>query len=143
MDVYLIISLAFVFLALVEMALVIIAKKVSQILMKQSKILRPIPIKPFESPLQEPKLTPGSNNITSVDIDCERPQVWEPRQTQSQNDENGGYNTNGTKRATLLQTIFKELSTTNKLDFLAFIIFNFAYLVFNVTYFSKLLNASN
>ena len=143
MDVYLIISLAFVFLALVEMALVIIAKKISQILMKQSKILRPIPIKPFESPLQEPKLTPGSNNITSVDIDCERPQVWEPRQTQSQNDENGGYNTNGTKRATLLQTIFKELSTTNKLDFLAFIIFNFAYLVFNVTYFSKLLNASN
>ena len=70
------ISLAFVFLALVEMALVIIAKKIVHILTKRSKILRPIPIKPFKSPLQEPKLTPGSNNITSVDIDCERPQVW-------------------------------------------------------------------
>ena len=137
------ISLAFVFLALVEMALVIIAKKIVHILTKRSKILRPIPIKPFKSPLQEPKPTPGSNNITSVDIDCERPQVWVPRQTQSQNNENDGNNTNGTKRETLIHKIFKELSVTNKLDFLAFFFFNLAYLVFNLTYFSKLLNTSN
>ena len=143
MDVYLIISLAFVFLALVEMALVIIAKKVSQILMKQSKILRPISIKPSKSPRQESKVATGSNNITLVDIDCERPHVWGPRQTQSQNNENGGNSTTGTKRATIIQTIFKELSTTNKLDLLAFIVFNFAYIVFNVTYFFRLLNTSN
>ena len=143
MDVYLIIALAFVFLALVEMALVIIAKKILQILTKRSKILRPISIKPSDSSRQEAKVKTGLNNITSVDIDCERPQVWVTRQTQSLSNENGGNNTNTTKRATLLQTIFKELSTTNKLDFLAFIVFNFAYLVFNVTYFSKLLNASN
>ena len=143
LDVYLIISLAFVFLALVEMALVIIAKKVSQILIKQSKISRPILIMPSETPRQESNITTGSNNITSIDIDCERPQLWGPRQTQSKNNENVVFNTNGTKRATIIQTIFKELSTTNELDFLAFIVFNFAYLVFNVTYFSKLLNTSN
>ena len=125
------------------MALVIIAKKILQILTKRSKILRPISIKPSDSSRQEAKVTTGSNNITSVDIDCEGPQVWVTRQTESQNNENGEDSKNGTKRATLIQTIFKELSTTNKLDFLAFIIFNFAYLVFNVTYFSKLLNASN
>ena len=143
MDVYLIISLAFVFLALVEMALVIIAKKILQILTKRSKILRPISIKPSNSSRQEAEVTTGSNNITSVDIDCERPQLWVPRQTQSQNNKNDGNNTNGTKKVTLIHKLFKELFITNKLDFLAFIVFNLAYLVFNLTYFSKLLNTSN
>ena len=143
MDVYLIISLAFVFLALVELALVIMAKKMLEISMKRTKVLRSISNNCSSQPLQEPEITTRVNRITSIQIDYQRQQGWESGQAQSQNKEEEGENTNGTERMTIMQSIFTELSMTNKLDFLAFIFFNLAYLVFNAIYFLNLLNTSN
>ena len=131
------------FLALVELAIVLIAKKMLEISMKRAKVLRPISNNCSIQPLQEPGITTGVNRITSIHIDYQRQQGWESGQAQSQNREEEGENTNGTERNTIIQSIFTELSMTNKLDFLAFIFFNLAYLVFNAIYFLNLLNTSN
>ena len=131
------------FLALVELALVLMAKKMLEISMKRTKVLRPISNNCSSQPLQESEIKTGVNMITSIQTDYQRQQWWESGQAQSQNKEEEGENTIGTERATIIQSIFRELSMTNKLDFLAFIFFNLAYLVFNVIYFIKLLNTSN
>ena len=140
MDEYLIVSLAFVFLALVELAVVLMAKKIFEISMKRTNVLRPISYNSTSQPLQEPEILAGVNRITSIHVDYQRQQGWESGQAQSQNKEEEGENINGTERTTIIQSIFTELSMTNKLDFLAFIFFNLAYLVFNAVYFLKLLN---
>ena len=142
MDVYIIISLAFVFLALVELALVLMATKMLEISMKKSKSLRPSSNNSSNYQFQEPETITGSHNVTSIHIDCQRSQEWEQRQAPFQNNEKEEENTYRPERTTIVQSIFMELSITNKLDFLAFIFFNLVYLAFNVIYFLKLLNKS-
>ena len=43
-----------------------------------------------------------------------------------------------TKGAAIMQTVLDELSITNKIDILAFAVFNLAYITFNIIYFCTL-----
>ena len=143
LGVYLIISLAFVFLALVELAFILIAKEILQVSRKRSKDLRHSSISNTNYVLNDPEITPQSNGMPPIEIDCQRTRVCNPKIAPSPNEEGRRRNTTGSKRRTILERIFMDLSMTNRLDFLAFFIFNIAFIVFNVIYFLKLLNASN
>ena len=88
-------------------------------------------------PIQDLEMTPLSNRIRSIETGCQKRHVWKPGMVIPLNEEGMSKQMSITTRTTAIQSIFKELSTANKLDILAFVVFNVSYITFNVIYFCK------
>ena len=93
------------------------------------------PANRLHCPVQDLEMTPLSNRIRSIETGCQKRHVWKPGMVIPLNEEGMAKQINITTRPTTIQSIFKELSTANKLDILAFVVFNVSYITFNVIYF--------
>ena len=100
--------------------------------MKNSKITIAAPTKPTGWPIQEPKMTTVSNRI---DISYEGQHVGIPGQKIAEEGEEKGVHE--TRRRRIIQTILAELSVADKIDLMAFVVFNAGYVVFNIFYFLR------
>ena len=80
----------------------------------------------------------ASSRITEVEIDYQRQHACKPEMTIAPNEETIGKNITEVTSTNIIKSIFKNLSLTNKIDFLAFVIFNAAYITFNICYFLRL-----
>ena len=96
-----------------------------------------VPTNHRSCPIQDLEMTPLSNRIRSIETGCQKRHVWKPGMVIPSNEEGMATQITKTTRTTTIQSIFKELSTANKLDFLAFIVFNVSYITFNVIYFCE------
>ena len=137
MDCYLLISLVFVFGTLVELALVLLTKQTKQILMRRLGTISSAPTNPLSCPIQDLEVTPLSNRIRSIETGCQQRHIWKPGMVIPLTEEGMSEHINKTTRTNIIQSIFKELSTANKLDFLAFVVFNVSYITFNAIYFCE------
>ena len=137
MDCYLLISLVFVFGTLVELALVLLTKQTKQILMRRLGTISSAPTNPLSCPIQELEVTPLSNRIRSIETGSQQRHIWKPGMVIPLTEEGMSEHINKTTRTNIIQSIFKELSTANKLDFLAFVVFNVSYITFNAIYFCE------
>ena len=137
MDCYLLISLVFVFGTLVELALVLLTKQTKQILMRRLGTISSAPTNPLSCPIQDLEVTPLSNRIRSIETGCQKRHIWKPGMVIPLTEEGMSEHINKTTRTNIIQSIFKELSTANKLDFLAFVVFNVSYITFNAIYFCE------
>ena len=134
LDVYLFISLIFVFSTLLELAIVLLVKQTHHHLMKKSTGTKSI----LNSMMQSPKVTIGTGNITSVQTNDQEIDSWTPTMEITSNKKGIRENMKDTTTLTLGRNIFRDISLYNKLDIMAFLVFNFSYIIFNVIYFSKL-----
>ena len=88
-------------------------------------------------PVQDLEMTPLSNRVRSFETGCQKRHVWKPGMVIPLTEEGMAKHKNKTTRTTTIKSIFKELSTANKLDFLAFVVFNVSYITFNAIYFCE------
>ena len=88
--------------------------------------------------MQSPKVTIGTGNITSVQTNDQEIDSWTPTMEITSNKKGIRENIKDTTTLTLGRNIFRDISLYNKLDIMAFLVFNFSYIIFNVIYFSKL-----
>ena len=95
------------------------------------------PTNRLSCPIQDLEMTPLSNRIRSIENGCQKRHVWKPGMVIPLTEEGMSEHINKTTRTNIIQSIFKELSTSNKLDFLAFVVFNVSYITFNVVYFCE------
>ena len=138
MDWYLLISLVFVFGTLVELAIALLTKQTLQVLVKSSSSEFPAAGNRFNCKLQEPKIGGTSHTNSSIESCCQQNHLCQ-RQMSSNLSENGREKgVAATKGAAIMQTVLDELSITNKIDILAFIVFNLTYITFNIIYFCTL-----
>ena len=138
MDWYLLISLVFVFGTLVELAIALLTKQTLQVLVKSSSSVAPAAGDRFNCKLQDPKIGAASHKNSSIESCCQQNHLCE-RQMSSNLSENGREkDVAATKGAAIMQTVLDELSITNKIDILAFIVFNLTYITFNIIYFCTL-----
>ena len=100
-------------------------------------MIRTVPTNHRSCPIQDLEMTPLSNRIRSIETGCQKRHVWKPGMVIPLNEEGMATQITKTTRTTTIQSVFKELSTANKLDFLAFIVFNVSYITFNVIYFCE------
>lgn len=96
-----------------------------------------VPTNRLSCTIQDFEMTPLSNRIRSIETGCQRRHVWKPGTVIPLTEEGTAKQINKTTRTTTIQSIFKELSTANKLDILAFVVFNVSYITFNVIYFCE------
>ena len=117
MDWYLLISLVFVFGTLVELAIALLTKQTLRVLVKSSSSVVPAAGDRFNCKVQDLCQRQMSSNLS----------------------ENGREkDVTATAGAAIMQTILDALSITNKIDILAFIVFNLTYITFNIIYFCRL-----
>ena len=134
LDVYLFISLIFVFSTLLELAIVLLVKQTHPLLMKKLTGTRSI----SNCGMQSPKVSISTRNIASVQTNDQEIDSWTPTVDITSNNEEIRNNINETRRLTLGHNIFRDISLYKKLDIMAFLVFNLSYIIFNVIYFSKL-----
>ena len=92
----------------------------------------------FNCKLTDPKIGSASQKNSSIESCCQQNHRC-PRQMSSNLGENGSEKgVTATTGAAIMQTILDELSITNKIDILAFIVFNLTYITFNIIYFCTL-----
>ena len=138
MDWYLLISLVFVFGTLVELAIALLTKQTLQVLVKTSSSVVSAAGDRFNCKLHDPKIGSASHKNCSIESCCQQNHLCHP-QMSSNLSENGRENdVTTTTGAAILQRILDELSMTNKIDILAFIVFNLTYITFNIIYFCTL-----
>ena len=134
MDWYLLISLVFVFGTLVELAIALLTKQTLQVLVKSSSSVAPAAGDRFNCKVQDPKIEATSHKNCSIESCCQQNHLCE-RQMSSNLSKNGREKDVATTTgAAIMQTIIDELSIINKIDILAFIVFNLTYITFNIIY---------
>ena len=138
MDWYLLISLVFVFATLVELAIALLTKQTLQVLAKSSRSVVPAAGDRSNCKLKDPKIGATLQKNSSFESCCQQNHLSQ-RQMSSNLSENGREkDVTATTGAAIMQTILDELSITNKIDILAFIVFNLTYITFNIIYFCTL-----
>ena len=113
LDIYLLVSLLFIFGTMIEFALVLLTNR---------------PIKPY---------TRSNNRVYAYDED-DLESLKESKTKQAIN--NQELDTNDDSLLICPFLIFKRLELPTKIDFLTFVIYNLSYLIFNIIYFSIYLN---
>ena len=88
-------------------------------------------------PVQDLEMTPLSNRVRSIETGCQKRHVWKPGMVIPITEQGMAKQKTKTTRPTIIKSIFKELSTANKLDILAFVVFNVSYITFNAIYFCE------
>ena len=134
LDVYLFISLIFVFSTLLELAIVLFVKQSDNRFMEKSTDTRSI----SNSMMQSPKVTISTGKITSVQTNGQEIDSSTTTMEIPSNKKIVRKNIMETTRLTLGHKFFRDVSLYNKLDIMAFLVFNFSYIIFDVIYFSKL-----
>ena len=138
MDWYLLISLVFVFGTLVELAIALLTKQTLQVLVKTSSSVVSAAGDRFNCKLNDPQIGSASHKNCLIESCCHQNHLCE-RQMSSNLSKNGREkDVTATTGAAIMQTILDELSITNKIDILAFIVFNLTYITFNIIYFCTL-----
>ena len=138
MDWYLLISLVFVFGTLVELAIVLLTKQTLQILLERSSSVDPAAGDRFNRKLQDPKIGAASNKNCSIESCCQQNHLCQHQMSSNLSQNGREKYVTTTTGAAIMQTILDELSITNKIDILAFIVFNLTYITFNIIYFCTL-----
>ena len=113
LDIYLLVSLLFIFGTMIEFALVLLTNRT---------------IKPYT----------GSNNRVYVYDEADFESLKESKTKQAIR--NQELDTNDNSFLICPYFIFKRLELPTKIDFLTFVIYNLSYLIFNIIYFSIYLN---
>ena len=113
LDIYLLVSLLFIFGTMIEFALVLLTNRT---------------IKPYT----------GSNNRVYVYDEADFESLKENKTKQAIHNQKLDMNDNPLFICPFL--IFKRLELPTKIDFLTFVIYNLSYLIFNIIYFSIYLN---
>ena len=138
MDWYLLVSLVFVFGTLVEVAFVLVTKQTLHILLKRSSMVGAETGNNFCIPIHAPEIATLSHKNSSVQSSCQHNKFCILGVPLDLSDDGREKDENEITRRTIMQTISKELSVINKLDILAFLVFNVTYMTFNVIYFCTL-----
>ena len=95
------------------------------------------PTNRLSCPVQDLEMTPLSNRVRSIETGCQKRQIWKPGMVIPLTEEGMALRENKTTKTTIIQSIFKELTAANKLEFLAFVLFNVSYITFNAIYFCE------
>ena len=82
-------------------------------------------------------MAPFSSRITEVEIDYQGQHACKPETAIAPNEETIGKSITKVTSTNIIKSIFENLSLTNKIDFLAFVTFNAAYITFNICYFLR------
>ena len=138
LDWYLLISLVFVFGTLVELAIALLTKQTLQILVKGSNDKVPIAGDRFNCKLQDPKIRATIHKNSSMESCCLQKHLCQHPMSSNLSENGREKDVAATKGAAIMQTVLDELSITNKIDILAFIVFNLTYITFNIIYFCTL-----
>ena len=116
-----------------ELALVLV-KQTLHILMNRSRIAHAVPDDRFSSPRQYLEMKYISRR--AIEIDGQRDQSRTREMSLPLSEENKEKGDNEGTRTNFIQHIMMELAIPNKLDALAFAVFNIVYIIFNLIYFS-------
>ena len=137
LDYYLLVSLIFVFGALVELAFVLVAKRTLQLLCNNSRDTSAVTNSRLNTQIQDAESAIGSNDIAFVDTDCPGLRIPKPRMDIFVMEEQVRKHPNEVSKPSPKYSLFSKISMATKFDFLAFVVFNLCYIVFNVVHFSK------
>ena len=139
LDYYLLVSLIFVFGALVELAFVLVAKRTLQLFCNNPLDTSAVSNSRSNTLIHEDESTVDSNKIAVVDTDCPGLQNPNPRMDifvmEAQIRKHGM--SNELLKPSQKHSLFSKISMATKFDFLAFVVFNICYIVFNVIHFSS------
>ena len=137
LDYYLLVSLVFVFGALVELSFVLVAKRTLQLLCNNSRDTTPVTNSRSNTLIHEDESAIDSKKSIFVDTDCPGLQNPNPRMDIFVMEEQLRKVPNEVSKPSQKHSLFSKISMATKFDFLAFVVFNLCYIVFNVVHFSK------
>ena len=137
LDYYLLVSLIFVFGALVELSLVLVAKRSLQLLCDNSRDTSAVTKSRSNTLIPEDESAIDSNEIAFVDTDCPGLQNPKPRTEIFVMEKQTRKHLNEVSKPSPKHSVFSKISMATKFDFLAFVVFNLCYIVFNFIHFSK------
>ena len=137
LDYYLLASLIFVFGALVELAFVLVAKRTLQLLCNNSRNTSAVTNSRANTLIQEDESVVDSNKIAFVDTNGPGLPNPKPKMDIFVMEEQIRKHPNEMSKPTPKQSLISKIPMATKFDFLAFVVFNLCYIVFNVIHFSK------
>ena len=139
LDYYLLVSLIFVFGALVELSFVLLAKRTLQHLCNNSRDTSAVTKSRLNTLIPQDESAIDSNEIAFVDtdLDCPGLQNPKPRTDIFVMERQTSKHLNEVSKPSPKHSVFSKISMATKFDFLAFVVFNLCYIVFNFIHFSK------
>ena len=137
LDYYLLVSLIFVFGALVELAFVLVARRTLQLLCNKPLDTSAVTKSRLNTLIHQDESSVDSNKISFVDTDFPGVQNPNPRMDIFVMEEQMRKHPNEVSKPSQRHSLFSKISMATKFDFLAFVVFNLCYIVFNVIHFSN------